>query len=300
MIVVPSEFAATTIAREGDAGRTWIAALPRLVADLCERWGLVIDGPPLHGYLGIVAPVLRGKERAVLKVSWADESTAGEADALRLWNGRGAVRLLESEPAEAALLLERLDHRRTLASVDIEQAAAIAGRLLRRLAVPAQGRFRSQDVVAAELARMLPSRWERYGASMPRSVLDRTLDALLRAGPASTSVLVNYDLTYDDVLGGRREPWLAVDPKVVIGNPEFGAAQLLWTRLEEIEAAGGLDRHFRTLCEAAELDEGLAHLWALVRCVDYWLWAVSAGLTTDPARCGIIVEWLLKTPPGRG
>jgi streptomycin 6-kinase len=94
------------------------------------------------------------------------------------------------------------------------------------------------------------------------------------------------------VLAGRREPWLVVDPKVVAGDVEFGVAQLLWRRLEDIEARGGLDRHFRILAEAAELDPDLARAWTVVRCVDYWLWGISVGLTDDPARCGIITDWL--------
>jgi streptomycin 6-kinase len=105
-------------------------------------------------------------------------------------------------------------------------------------------------------------------------------------------LLVNYDLHYADVLAGTQEPWLVVDPKVVIGDPEYGLAQLLWTRLEDIQANGGLDRHFRLLVKAAALDEPLARVWTLLRCVDYWLWGLSVGLTEDPVRCAAIVDWL--------
>jgi streptomycin 6-kinase len=92
---------------------------------------------------------------------------------------------------------------------------------------------------------------------------------------------------------GTREPWLAVDPKVVSGDPEFGIAQLLWTRLEDIEARGGLERAFHHITEAAGCDLKRARAWTLVRCVDYWLWALSAGLTEDPDRCEAIVRWLI-------
>ncbi len=85
---------------------------------------------------------------------------------------------------------------------------------------------------------------------------------------------------------------LEVDPKVVVGDLEFGVAQLLWTRLEDIEACGGLERQFRALTVAGWLDPTLAREWTLVRCVDYWLWGISVGLTYDPARCERIVEWL--------
>jgi streptomycin 6-kinase len=292
MVIVPEEFARATVAREGEAGRRWIEALPDLVKTLCEHWDLVVDGPPMHGYLGLIVPVSREDEPCVLKVSWIDEATSEEAAALAAWNGRGAAWLLEVEPSLGGMLLERLDFNRPLSGVGIDEAVGVAGRLLRRLAIPAPHGLRMLPVVAEELSRTFPERWEQYGRPMPRRVLEQARDLATGLGISTGSLLVNYDLHYDDVLAATREPWLAIDPKVVIGEPEFGVAQLLWCRLEEIEARGGLDRYFRALVEAAELDPARARSWTLVRCVDYWLWGLSAGLTYDPARCERIVNWL--------
>ena len=293
MIIVPEDFAIATVAREGATGRMWVDALPDLVRALCARWDLVVDGPAMHGYLSIVVPVSQGDEPCVLKVSWIDESNTDEAAALAAWGGQGAVRLLKVEPALGAMLLERLDFSRSLNDVGIEEAVGIAGRLLRRLAIPAPDGLRLLRTVAGDLARNLPERWERYGRPMPRRWLDQARDLAIQFGPSTGNLLVNYDLHYADVLASRREPWLVVDPKVVVGDPEFGIAQLLWRRLEEIEAQGGLDRHFRVLTEAAVLDHALARSWTLVRCVDYWLWGLSIGLTYDPARCETIINWLV-------
>jgi streptomycin 6-kinase len=293
MITIPEAFATATITREGEAGRKWLAALPRLVERLCAQWGLVVDGPVMHGYLGLVVPVQRGDEACVLKVSWVDEATQEEAAALAAWDGRGAVRLLEVQPSLGAMLLERLDFTWSLGRVGIEQAIPIAGRLLRRLAIPAPAGLRPLPAVATELAETLPARWEAVGRPLPRRLLDQACDLARQLGPAAGRLLVNYDLHYEDVLAGQREPWLAVDPKVVVGDLEYGVAQLLWCRLEEIEAQGGLDIYFRVLTEAAGLDPELTRGWTLVRCVDYWLWGLSVGLTEDPARCERIAAWLI-------
>jgi streptomycin 6-kinase len=292
MLIIPTRFAADTIAREGEAGRKWIARLPALFDAMCVRWGLVADGSPLHGYLGVVLPVRRGTEVCALKISWRDEATSEEAAALRAWDGRGAVRLLEAEPERGALLLERLDNRRTLDDLPIAEAVEIAGRLLRRLAVPAPASIRSLPVVARDLAAELPARWERGGRPLPRRLLDRACELAGELGrSAGRNLLVNYDLTYGDVLAAEREPWLAIDPKVVAGCPEYGVAQLLF-RTEEMEAQGGLEHHFRALVAAAEMDPELARAWTLVRCVDYWLFGLSVGLTNDPVRCEVIISRL--------
>ena len=86
------------------------------------------------------------------------------------------------------------------------------------------------------------------------ATLEYACDLARQLGPSAGSLLVNYDLHYDNVLAGEREPWLAVDPKVVAGDLEYGLAQLLWCRLEEIEAQSGLERHFAALVEAAAVD----------------------------------------------
>jgi len=290
-IIVPEAFA-TSITREGEAGRQWIAELPDLVEKFCEQWGLVIDGAPMHGALGLAVPVQRGDEPAVLKISWSDESTLDEAAALAAWQGRGAVRLLEMQPELNALLLERLDFSRSLNDVGIEEAVTVAGRLLRRLAIPAPLGLRTTALMAEKMMQIMPERWERYGRPMPRPLLDQACDLAQQLGQTNGSLLVNYDLIYEDVLASQREPWLAVDPKVAVGDLEFGLAQLLWCRLEDMQAQNGLAAYFRLLIETAELDEELTRAWTFVRCVDYWLWGLSAGLTYDPARCEVIVNWL--------
>ncbi len=138
MIVVPEAFALERIRKSGDAGRRWITALPGLVERLCERWEVgLIEGDPLYGDLALVALGQRGGEPCVLKVSWQEHSTLEEAVALRAWNGRGAVRLLEASPDDGALLLETLDPVRSLKDIDLLPAAEVAGALIRRLAVPA-------------------------------------------------------------------------------------------------------------------------------------------------------------------
>jgi streptomycin 6-kinase len=293
MITVPEEFAHAAHVRAGEAGRTWVEELPRVVAALCARWGLVVDGAVMHGYLGIVVPVRCGPELCVLKVSWRDESTVDEATALTVWGGRGAVRLLDLDEAQGAMLLERLDAARRLEQVEVGEAVVIAGELLRRLTVPAPDTIRPLQDVAAALVRTLPARWTQVRSGLPRATLDRACALAAELGPGSGRLLVNYDLHYGNVLVGTRAPWLAIDPKVVAGDPEYGLAQLLWTRLEEIEATGGLAHHFGRLCAAAEVDPARARAWTLVRCVDYWLWGASIGLTYDPARCARLADWLL-------
>jgi streptomycin 6-kinase len=297
VISVPERFAVDTVTREGEAARPWLAQLPELVADLCVRWGLRVTGDPMHGYMALVLPVLRGDARYALKVSWVDAETVNEAAALALWNGGGAVRLLDADDAAGALLLEWLDPRRRLSDADLSVAVPVAGRLLRRLAVPVPAEWPARPVPglrqwALELAAELPALWRVRGRPFPERHLDAAVEVATAIAPRSGDLLANRDMHYHNVLAGDREPWLVIDPKVMRGDAEFGLAPLLWRRLEEAGGPAGLRCRFDALVDEAGFDAELARGWTLLRAVDYQLWGLDLGLTEDPARCATVIDWL--------
>jgi streptomycin 6-kinase len=297
LISVPERFAADTLTREGEAARPWLARLPGLVRELCVRWGLRVTGDPLHGYLALVVPVLRGDARYALKVSWLDHETVNEAAALALWNGDGAVRLLDADGAAGALLLEWLDPRRRLAEADLSVAVPTAGRLLRRLAVPVPAEWPAPPVPGLrqwtlDLAAELPGRWRATGRPFPWRHLNAAVEVATALAPRAGGLLANRDMHYQNVLAGEREPWLVIDPKVMRGDAEFGLSPLLWRRLSEAGGPAGLRRRFDALVDEAGLDAELARGWTLLRAVDYQLWGLNLGLTEDPALCATVIDWL--------
>src|SRR5690242_7092572 len=87
-------------------GEHWLAMLPQVVAELAKLWHLQLGEPYLGSNISYVVPVVRGKDRMVLKVQWPHEESAHEAEALRVWDGDAAVRLLAHDPVRHALLLE--------------------------------------------------------------------------------------------------------------------------------------------------------------------------------------------------
>jgi streptomycin 6-kinase len=139
-----------------------------------------------------------------------------------------------------------------------------------------------------EWATTWPVRWERLGRPVPHALLDAAFEAAQRWRPDSNRLLIDDDLHYGNVLAGEREPWLVIDPKAVVGDPEFGVAPLLWRRFD----GPGLTDRFQMIVDGACLEPERARAWTLARTVDYWLWAVGAGLTHDPVMCRTVAEWL--------
>jgi len=282
VLTVPAPFAAATAAREGPAGRRWITDLPALVDRLLVDWRLELDGPVRHGYVALVVPVRRGDwSPAMLKVSWVDEQTRWEGPALAWWAGCGAVTLLDADPPRGALLLERLTPDRSLEQLTEADALTGAASVLRRLhtaAAPAAG-FPATADLAHRWTTELPRRWRDRGCPGNRAVVAAAVDTCreLCADPGRLR-LVHGDFHYANVLTGRRG-WVAIDPKPLIGDPEFDLLPLLRNRWADITATGAPGRAVRrrlaVLLDATGLDGEQARQWARVRAVDDALWGLE-------------------------
>jgi streptomycin 6-kinase len=224
---------------------------------LAERWGLTL-GEPFEGGVAsvLVAPATTAEgDEAVLKVQRPHRENEHEAAALELWDGDGAVRLLAHDPEEHALLIERCVPGMPLAAAGAEAALDIFVELLPRLWKPAGAPFRPLADEAEWWLESLQSTWERFGRPFEQRLLDTGLDALRELPPAQGEpVLLHQDLHGANVLSAQREPWLAIDPKPLVGEREFGLAPIIRSfelghsrpevvgRLDRLSSELGLDR----------------------------------------------------------
>lgn len=281
---IPDAVVRMNLSLGGEGGRAWLAALPEIVEELCARWELTL-GPPFEGgCVGFVAPAEhRHGERGVLKVSPIDEETRTEADALRLWAGDGAVRLLDAEPDLGALLLERLEPGVSLEdNPDREEAIAIACALLRRLwrPVPPEHPFPLVVDLALRWAREIPGRFDRLDRPFEASLVEEAADVCAELGRSREAmVLANRDYHLGNVLSAEREPWLLIDPKALVGEPAFDTGHLLRSLIpDQINRPLVIGLVERLAGELGVSAESIRR-WALVRSVENALWSLGIGGT---------------------
>ncbi|MCC5575382.1 hydroxyurea phosphotransferase [Microtetraspora sp. AC03309] len=307
-IEVPAALAASHDRYRGAEGRAWIAALPDLAADFMDRWQLRADGPPSHGAVALVLPVVRADGApAALKLQPVDEETRGEPVALRAWDGDGAVRLMHDATESGAMLLERLDASRPLSTVHDDMAAVrILSELLARLvALPAPEGLRRLADVAAAMLEQLPWALARLPDPSDRRLLDTCAGAVRDLLGEAGDRLLHWDLHYDNVLAPRpsssaREPWLAIDPKPLAGDPGFELLPALGDRWDEIVASGdvarAVRRRFDLMTEILGLDRRRATGWTLGRVLQNALWDVEDGETAVAPEQKTIAGVLLDGP----
>jgi streptomycin 6-kinase len=279
-IVVPQTF--LDMPRWWREGTGWLDALPDLAAATCRHWDLRLDGEPQHGSNALVLPVRRGDVRLALRLTPPGQEVSDQVAALRFWDGRGTVRLEAADPPTGAMLLERLAMDGSLRALPIEEALAVLGAMMRRLAVPAPESVPSTAEIVTERAAALEPDWERLGRPFDKAFLHLAIDTAGRLAKVEENVAVDGDLHSGQVLRGTRERWLTVDPVLLRGDIAYDLGRMLWTRLDELcDIRAGFD----IAVAAAHLDEARARDWVIFRAIDYWLWCLSHGLTEDPVRC---------------
>lgn len=201
----------------------WLAELPRLADDCAGLWNLVLE-EPFETPHSLVVPA----GEVVLKLNAPSHVEAEqEADALATWGGRGAVRLVARDDDRRALLIERCEPGVRLWDA-ADDALAVVGGLLPRLSIEVTGSH-AFGLLADESARWaeeVRDRYELAGRPFEQSLLERALE-VFHTVDGSASFLVNQDLHGGNILCARREPWLVVDPKPLVGERELDGVGLL-------------------------------------------------------------------------
>ena len=209
----------------------------------------------------------------MLKVQEPHRESEHEAEALRVWDGDGAIRLLDEEPEEHALLLERCVPGTPLSAAGAETALDVFVELLPRLWKPAGSPFRSLAAEAAWWADSLEATWEQFGRPFERKLLDAALEALQELPRAQgPQVLLHQDLHGDNVLAAQRE---------------FGIAPIVRSRELGHSRTAVLGRFDRLVSELS-LDRERARGWTISQTIAWAFDGEPRGTHADVAR------WLVE------
>jgi streptomycin 6-kinase len=280
---LPQDLRAGVIAWMPD-GKAWAESLPALLEGARQRWQLTVGEPFEGGYTAWVAPAERADgSLCVLKLQYPDELSRHEGDALLMWGGIGAVRLLDRDESSRALLLERLLPGTTLFAIaDPEEALTLACAALARLWRPpaAVHPFPTAQASATTWAGDVERLYREHGEPFDVALKRGSVAAFerLAAYDGDECVVLHQDFHRGNVLRGQREPWLAIDPKPVVGERAFDARWLLYDLLyreprSPLDPIALLDR----LASELSLEAERVRLWTLARAVENALWSFDSG-----------------------
>lgn len=279
---IPDGLRAEVAKFRGGEGIEWLERLPGLIADARGRWSLTLGEAFAYPSLSLVAPAARADgSAAVLKIGFLADELACEIEALRLYGGRGCVHLYDAVPADGALLLERLLPGTSLEHVADDAAATsiAAGAMLAMWRpAPTEHRFPTVTDWLGGLRR-LREHFAGGTGPLPAGLVERAegLGADLLASQAEP-VLLHGDLQHYNILRAEREPWLAIDPKGVVGEPAYEVGAFLRNRLRGAgDPARLLARRVDQLAEELGIGRARVAGWAFVQAVLSAWWSIEDG-----------------------
>ncbi|MBU2670572.1 aminoglycoside phosphotransferase family protein [Actinoplanes bogorensis] len=254
----------------GDDGRRWLSDLPALIDEVAADWDVRVGALYPMTFHWVAAAACADGTKAVLKLGVADGHLAPEAEALRVFDGQGAVRLLAENPARGALLVERADPGGPV-PIGGEAALVEVGNRLHRV--------RETGFDLPHL-RKLRGGFERYqDGPIPRRMVDRAaelFDDLCDSAPRET--VLHGDLHHGNVLRGRDGEWLAIDPHGWFGDPGYDGGAMLYNpdpERRDPEILARVPERIDMLTAYEERERVVA--WGYVMGVLSELWTVEAS-----------------------
>ena len=265
----------------GDQGRQWLAALPGLIAEITRDWQLTVERPLPMTFHWVARVTRADGTPAVLKVGVVDGHLDAEAEALRIFAGRGAVRLLAEDRKRGALLMSSADPGTPAADLvpSDDQAATAAlieaGRRLHRPPPPGCTLPHLRDH-GGSLRRYLA----QGDGPVPRALVERAarlFDELCATAPADR--VLHGDLHHGNVLHAGPDGWLAIDPAGLVGDPGFDCGAMLYNpdpELRDPELLMLVPGRVEQLAEGFGLSVERVRAWGFVMGVLSEVWTVEA------------------------
>jgi streptomycin 6-kinase len=261
----------------------WLDELPALVADLEREWSLRIGRTYSDATEALVAEAMLGDgSEAVLKllVPHIGDAARHEITVLRLTNGEGCVRLLRSDAARGALLLERLGPSLFELGLPLPRRLEILCSAAERLWRPAPGYGLPTGAEKGRwLAGFIVAEWEALGRPCSERAVDHALACAARriaAHDPERAVLVHGDVHQWNALSAGAG-FKLVDPDGLLAEAEYDLGILMREDPAEL-LQGDARARARWLAERTGRDAEAIWEWGVVERVSTGLLCTRDGL----------------------
>jgi streptomycin 6-kinase len=220
--------------------------------EVAREWGVPLGERITAGRFSYVA--FAGDDSVLKIVPVEDDGADHEADALELLGGDGAVRVLRHDRARRAILIERARPGHDASGLPEDEAIHAAVAATKRFWRPAS-RDRPFRWIGDHVPHWLDNAGDHY--------LVRQAKEIYATMQPSDATLVHGDFHHHNLLR-QGETWLVIDPKPMVGEPEFDVPTFLWNPIGHMPTKESVERWIGAFAGAG-LDANLIRKWAIVR-----------------------------------
>ena len=286
---LPPDFIQTIHNVFKEDGKRFIENLPVLIEDVSARWGLTDVQPVPNLSYNFVAFAKQNNAEVILKIGLPNRELTSEISALKLFNGNGACRLIESDQDRGFLLLERLLPGKMLVELEDDDdrtriAAEVMQKIWRPLGDIEQQPVRLQSFIQLSdwfdgLKKIRPH-FNGGTGPFPKKLLERVESILPELFADENIKLIHGDFHHFNILSSERG-WLVIDPKGVIGPAGYEVGPLMinpWNNLSDrISFQVRAERRVNILAERLGRERETILNWATAHAVLSAWWNIEGG-----------------------
>ena len=267
---LPERFVKNTLDLCGKPGEQWLNELPRVIKEIEENWSLKVEKPFPNLSYNFVAPCIC-KDGAVLKIALPlnNPEIFNEASFLNVLDGKGAVKLLKSDENHRAILLEKLTpgkHLKELYQNDETKPLEIAIKIQREII-----KKMPEDSAFKRLEDWFKGFDKAANTVFPREFIAKAHEFYKELSCSSNKFLIHGDLHHENILSAEREPFLAIDPKGIIGDIGYEISVFLnnhlWWLASDANLKEKLNQAVLQFSEAFEIEPRDLRKWAFAQIV---------------------------------
>jgi streptomycin 6-kinase len=270
---IPEELVAHTIAMCGGAGSEWLDHLPATIREIEKCWSISVGDPfPSVEFNYVAAATDAAGHAVVIKISPPFENSEcfSEAKFLRAANGRKTVRLLAQDRDRRVILIERAIPGSNLTELytgNELEAISPAIDVLRAITIePPEDTSETID-----LDDWFDGMRRHTETTFPASYAVRALEIYAKLSKGVKRCYLHGDFHPGNIVSATREPFLAIDPKGMIGPIGYDIAVFLnnfhWWQEDRTYVQERLDFAVRAFSDAVDLSPADLRQWAFAQMV---------------------------------
>jgi streptomycin 6-kinase len=278
----------------GEKGKLWIFSLPYIINELATHWKLNNITPMDNMTFNYVAKATTNTNvPVVLKVGCDAKSISSEIQALKHFAGGGSIQLIGHNDKYDALLLQQAVPGTTLKSLYPSQIEYVMDcyidtvRKLHNKSLSNVGNYCHISDWLRAIDNLTDKNCPSYlvkKAVALKNVLLATMTA---------NMFLHGDLHHDNIIKDRNN-WLAIDPKGIVGEPEFEMAAFDFMDIDEMvnmsEVKNIFEARVYLLAEKAKLNLQRIKDWVFVRLILMAAWHIEDN--GNPSHCIKLAEQL--------
>jgi streptomycin 6-kinase len=279
------EFKTKVISTWGKKGEIWLNQLPSIIEKVAQHWQLDnINVVHNLSYNYLALAVQKNKIPVAIKISCDEQLILNEYQALKHFNGQGAIKVFDIDKTYSALLLEQAipGHLlKTHNSYDIKNTINLYAQVVKELA--------SSQLIIHEYSHV--SKWcdvidqikhnhiESHFLKLAKQLKSFLLDS------SEKEYLCHGDLHLENILQHGKK-WLAIDPKGIIGEMTFEAAAFDLISSDEMQNTQSIAQKIivrvKQISEALNLTYERLLAWIFLRVIISAQWFIEDN--GDPSK----------------